>query len=100
MLKHDAAPSSCQREGILPPSPPDSLKSCYNNFSRLPPTVVSDETNFYLKRKKAQIQQCGWKYDGKEKQENHFPFFNIWNSLLIPLFNNIYVTNAVNLKKT
>jgi len=89
MLKHDAAPSSCQREGILPPpSPPDSLKSCYNNFSRLPPTVVSDETNFYLKRKKAQIQQCGGKCDGKEKQENHFPFsifgtHSLFHSLII-----------------
>ena len=89
MLKHDAAPPLHVKERGFSPLARDSLKSCYNNFSRLAPTVVSDETSTQKRKRKNALNMCVGRGDGKEKQENQpiviFPF-HYWNSLSIQLF--------------
>ena len=79
MLKHDAAPPLHVKERGFSPLAPDSLKSCYNNFSRPVPTVVSDEISASKRKRKKGTSDhiCGGS-GGKEKQENHPLYFHFF----------------------
>ena len=81
MLKHDAAPPLHVKERGFSPLAPDSLKSCYNNFSRPVPTVLSDGISAPQKREmfKGQVHlMCGGRVMGKKNKniniDHHFPF--------------------------